>query len=189
MADEATREELDELAAIQRKSFEASEVGRNLPAALTLIDEFFARCPSLRLRTELLAHRALLLEFAGRLDEARVSLLDAHALEDSGSRRFGIELGLMQIAEKAGDDEERLHWCRAAFKTVAADPATNGVPIARTLLAMSGGVDALSPDERTDLERIIRNGWRVLELPGEPDLANVLATLDRLQGYLPRPGR
>jgi hypothetical protein len=170
-----------ELMAMQQEAFRLAHREHDLDGALTLIEQFLSTPRSDDDRAEVLAFRAILFEMHERFAEARVDLLEAHLLSrPSTFRRYGIELGLSELARVRSDREDERRWCWAAVDTVCDDPSTCGASAALTLIELSSGVEHLTPEDRDRCERIARNGWSLFGLPGDPDLSALERTLKQL---------
>lgn len=153
---------------------------RDYAAGIARLAPLFDAFPEFRNRAH--AYRAILLEQAGRFDEARADTLAAHSLSEPATQdRFTAELALAHDALRRGDADDELAWLRRALATAAdaADPTLGGFSVAFTVLERVG--DRLSPDEQSQIEATIRKGWPVLDLDGEPDLADVRGTLVRMR--------
>ena len=119
---------------------------------------------------------AIILEMYDRLDEARAALAEAHPLSKPASnQRYGIELGLLQVAR--GDHAEELKWCRRALATAAADPQTCGAGSALSLIKLVGGERKLTDADLALSHRIVEGGWKLYRLPPSTNVTGLKAML------------
>lgn len=173
-------DQLQQLAAAERESFERLHSGADPAGAVARMTDFLAMPLREEIRGEALAFRAILFEQQDRFEEARADLLAAHRISSPDTfHRYGIELGLVQVAERQGRLDDALAWARRALATVAADPTTDGSGCVDTLLALAGGESNLAPDERTTGEAVLRRAFtlRDLDAPDDASLAELAALL------------
>lgn len=151
-------------------------------AALALLSQLVENDELSDFCVRALNYRATVLEAVERFDAARADLSVAHALSQPATHeRYTIELGLAFDAKRRGHADDELAWLRRALATAAAasDPTLGGFVVAAAVLERVG--DAISSEERSQIETTIRQGWPILELDGEPEFADLRATLTRMR--------
>jgi tetratricopeptide (TPR) repeat protein len=149
-------------------------------AAIAEVNAFLGQEPPLDLVRQALGFRGDLRREQGDLGAAREDFMAALELsEEADFERFTLENALGRIAEQLSETAEAERWYLDALKTATEDPTTCGVSALRHLSQLRQSF-ALSPEERDLAERTVVQGWRVLHLPGEPDLSDLWASARKI---------
>jgi tetratricopeptide (TPR) repeat protein len=145
---------------------------RDHATGIAELDAFLPLATDAEILSQALDMRAIFKEWQGDLEGAEKDLLQAHALAPPGFGRYAVELGLGGICEKRQRPAEAVSWYRAALETsVEADGVAAGGAL-RSFLRLRPE-QSLSPEERSLCARVVEHSWEVLELPGQPDLADL----------------
>jgi hypothetical protein len=88
------------------------------------------------------------------------------------------ERSLGEACEKLGAPGAALEWYRTALKTCAEGDEFSGGHALKVFLALAG--QQLLPDDEATASSVAVKSWRVLELPGSPDLKDLGKTAEAL---------
>lgn len=187
-SDQDSQEEYLPWIEVQKKATEIWIAG-DVAVAIGLINRYLKEAPSIDLRRRALAFRGDLYEDCGNLEAAKADLSSAHKLSNQPDyERYTIELSLGSIAEALGDPEAADSWYLQALETASVDATTSGGSAIRRLLKLRGE-RMLAEDERHLAERVIRQGWHLLSVEGEPDFQDLKGTARKLIEAQSRPPR
>ena len=143
-----------------------------LTEAISHLDTFLSQEVNTEVRSAALGFRAHISERVGNIEEAQNDLLTAHSLSGPSYQRYVHELGLGSLFERHGLNEEAHSWYRAALNTCLLDNETSGGSALKGLLRLRPAKNL--PEEDIALCReVIKHSWRVLRLPGVPDLSDL----------------
>ena len=138
-------------------------------------------------RGRALMYRGSMREDARDWQNAKNDFVQAAALLPPGSYvRYTAELSVAHVCELNGEHREALAWLRAALLTCSrAIEPFSGASAARALMSLE---PEIQPADRELLRDVLVRSWRVLHLPGEPDLDDLSGTTNLLRraGSQPR---
>ena|SRR2546422_483532 len=131
------------------------------------------------MKGQCLLYRGMIRESQGSLDVAKQDWLKALQYGQEGTfLRYELEHRVGEICEKADASEEALSWYRKALRTCSTGRQFSGNRTLTAFLRLSG--DSFSPADNALLASVIQTSWRVLEVPGEPDLIDLAASISAL---------
>jgi tetratricopeptide (TPR) repeat protein len=160
---------------IQEKAVQLSYSG-DFEAAISQLDTFSREDLASDIKRQVIGFRGDLRREQGDLHGARsdfLAALDLSAKPDF--ERFTLESALGVISKQLGDKPEAERWFLGALHTAAEDPTISGISALRSL-SQTRGTFFLSTEERKLVERVVVQAWRILRLPGEPDLKDIFAS-------------
>lgn len=130
-------------------------------------------------RGRALMYRGSIREEASDWHAAKDDFMQAAGLQASGSYvRYTTELSAGHASQKAGDTQEALTWYRAALLTCAqTDEPFSGATATQALLTLA---PELSPSDRELARAVTVKSWRVLSLPGQPNLDDLAGATEIL---------
>ena len=131
-------------------------------------------------RGRALMYRGSMHEDAHDWLNARGDFIQAAGLLPPGSyARYTAELSVGHVCELNGERQEAFAWHRAALLTcsLAIEPFS-GASAARGLMSLE---PEIQPADRQLLRDVLAKSWRILQLPGEPDLDNLPGTTNLLR--------
>ena len=157
---------------VQKAATQVGLIEGDLRAAIAILDQFLTGDPSTEVQRELIAFRGTLYEDHGDLSNARSNFIAALKLADEGFVRFELEDALAEVNRRMGRLGEAKKWYLAALCSGAADPR---VADGEFLLRLSKFLSdrGLNGEERALAEKMVVQGWRLLHIQGEPDLADI----------------
>jgi hypothetical protein len=147
--------------------------------ALRAVEAFLSRQTDSELRSYVLGYGAVLKEVLGDIEGARKSLILARSLIGSSRLMFTHELGLAKLSQQQHLTEEARSWYRCALRT--------GLEIGDTSCAgellgfLTSSLEPLNAEDTSLCMKAALLSWRVLALPGEPDLADLLGVAKELR--------
>lgn len=152
----------------------------DLAGAIELVGRYLAGNPPFDLRRRAIAFRGDLHEDSGDLDAAKSDFnLALDLSKEPDYERYTLELALGAVAKKLGNLEEADSWYRSALETASLDPTTSGGTALRSLLELRGG-NEFSEEERQLVAKVIQQSWHLLQMEGEPNLADLQGTAWKL---------
>jgi hypothetical protein len=146
----------------------------DLVEAVSHIDAFLSLEVHPQVRSDALGFRAHIEERLGNTEEAKSDLLAARSLTGANYGRYVRELSLGSLFERQNLNEEAYSWYRTALDTCLLDNGTSGGTALKGLLQLCPATN-LPLDDIALCRRVIEHSWRVLRLPGSPDLSNLEA--------------
>ena len=161
---------------------------RKFPSAVSEVTAFLSREMIPEVRSDALGMRANLNEHTGDLEAAAQDLLTACSLVVSSYGRYVHELSLAGIYRKREQMDDSLSWCRTALRTCLECEGISGGSALTDLLLLCGR-GRLAPQDQDLCERVARRSWAVLGLPGEPDVADLSATVSEIKRCEANPPR
>lgn len=183
---QASDDEWIEWLKVQKAALKEDMAGA-VDAAIETVDAFLALVPKLDIRCDALAYRADLKIGKEELDAAASDLREARKLSAPASyRRYTIELTLAGLAERTRQPEEAVSWYLRALETVSGDPETSGGSALADLLSLRD-YSSLEADHRELCLKVARQGWKLFQLPGEPDASDLSAVAQVLIDASTRP--
>lgn len=182
----STEEERRRWIEAQKKATE-TWISGDMNGALELVSQYLAGVQLSDQRRQAIAFRGDLYEDAGDLEAAKNDFGLAHDLSEAPDyERYTLEIALGSVAKKMGDLEAAESWYLKALETAAVDLTTSGGTALRCLLKLRGGL-SLSDDERSLVEKVVRQSWHLLRVEGEPDLVDLEGTAGKLIAAQSRP--
>ncbi len=171
---------------VQLKAVELSRTS-GLDAAIGEVNSFLAESPPIDLVRQALGFRGDLRSEQDELQAAREDYLVARSLsEEVDFERFTLDLALGGVSEQLKDMREAERWFLEAMKSAAEDASTCGVAALERLQRLRNSLE-LSLEERLLAERVVSQGWRLLRLPGDPDLSDLWASAQRVKEAQGKP--
>ncbi len=143
-----------------------------LTEAISRIDAFLSLEADPEVRSAALGFRAHINERIGNIEEAQNDLLTARSLSGPNYQRYVQELSLGSLFERQDLNEESHSWYRAAANTCLLDNKTSGGSALKGLLRLRPAIN-LSEADIALCREVIEHSWRVLRLPGAPDLSDL----------------
>jgi tetratricopeptide (TPR) repeat protein len=131
------------------------------------------------MKARALFYRGMMREEAGAADEARRDWDEALVYASAGSYlRFRLEHHVGEALERGGGLKEALDRYTTALRTCSAGGEFSGLRALSAYLRLKGG--KVEPEDEALIASVAEKSWRVLELPGAPDLKDLPATIRRL---------
>ena len=131
-------------------------------------------------QAEALIYRAMIWETRGDLKAAANDYGQAVALALEGSySRYAAQQGLGEAQEKLGSHDEAKQSYRAALRTAVENAELSGARALKGFLVLNAAHTLSEKDYRL-ASAVAQQSWRALRLPGTPDLADLMATAERL---------
>lgn len=156
-------------------------------AAVAAIDHYLEEKPRVDLSRQAIGFRGSIHEDQGDLEAAKNDFVAANGLsENDDFERYTLLVSLGEIAERRGVPAEADSWYVAALRTAASDPKTSGASALLRLVRLRGR-EGLTDQERFIAEKVMRQGWSLLRVAGEPDMGDLVATATRLLEAQKRP--
>lgn len=164
---------------VQKRATELWEEG-DLAAAIAEVDRFLELEPPVDLERQAIGFRGSLHEERGNTAAARADYLTARSLSERRDfERYSLELAAGAASELMGEVVEAERWYAEALATAAADLTTSGAGALLRLLR-TRGERGLSAEERALADQVVRQAWSHLQVEGEPDLGDLVATAQEL---------
>jgi hypothetical protein len=154
--------------------------------ALSQVETFLACEDHAEIRSDALGMKANLKEELGDIQGAKEDLLLARSLIGPSYGRYVHEISLGAIAERQQQSNEALGWYRAALRTCVEGQAISGGTALKKLVGLQGEKEMSAHDQALCIEAT-RKSWRVLNLPGQPDLADLNLTISRVKEAESKP--
>ncbi len=171
---------------VQTRVIELSRTS-GFEAAIGEVNAFLGQSPPLDLERQAIGFRGDLRSEQNDLQGAREDYLIARSLsEEVDFERFTLDLAIGVVSEQLGDTVDAERWFIAALESAAEDPTTCGISALKHLSRLRNSFE-LSPEERRLAERVVAQGWRVLRLPGSPDLSDLWASARRVSQAQGKP--
>lgn len=178
MTDEATSEsEQRSWHGLQKKAVRLV-IERKTSDAISLVTDFLTDARDPGVRRSALSFRGDLNRDAGKKDAAKEDYMAA--LASGGTtryERYSIEVAIAGIAQSLGDMEEATEWYRRALLTAEQEPDQTGATALRGLASMNR---QLNPGDEDLCARVARKAWTAAGLAGEPDLAALAETAEKI---------
>jgi tetratricopeptide (TPR) repeat protein len=170
-----TEREFDE---VRRKIVMAWHKG-DVDVAFAAIEKVFEREGTPDMKGECLFYRGMIRESGGDLPAARRDWIEALQYAREGTfLRFQLEHNIGESLEREGLPEEALGWYKIALKTCSKGDEYSGHQALNAYLKLKGG--KIEPGDEPLIASVIVSSWRVLELPGTPDLKDLSSTATEL---------
>jgi len=170
-----TEREFDE---VRRKIVMAWHKG-DVDGAFVEIEKVFEGEGTPDMKGECLFYRGMIRESGGDLTAARQDWTEGLQYAREGTfLRFQLEHNVGESLEREGLPEEALDWYKRSLKTCTDGHEYSGHQSLAAYLRLKGG--KIEPGTETLIASIIVRSWRVLELPGTPDLKDLLSTATEL---------
>lgn len=148
--------------------------------AITIVSRYLDTVGPSDLRREAFGFRASIHQDQGDLLAAKADFLAALELAPTRDYvRCELEDSLGSVCQQLGEVEEADGWFLAALESAAGDPRVAGGGLLKRLLRVRGE-RGLTPRERNLAVRVVRQGWVLLHLEGEPELVNLVGAADAL---------
>lgn len=155
-------------------------------AALSEVETFLAQEDYPDIHSDALGMKASLKEELGDIQGAKQDLLVARSLIGPSYGRYVHEISLGAIAQNQQQTDEALAWYRAALHTCIEGQGISGGTALKKLVGLQGEKD-LSADDRALCTEAARKSWRVLNLSGQPDLANLNLAISDIKDSEAKP--
>lgn len=134
------------------------------------------------MKAQALFFRGMIRETSSELPPAREDWLEALALARQGSfLRFNLETHLGNADERSQSFPEALTWYRTALKTCADGEEFSGNQALSAMLRVMKG--SFATEDSEIVARVLKKSWRVLEVPGEPNLRDLEAATIQLDQH------
>lgn len=92
--------------------------------------------------------------------------------------RYCLERNIGRVCETLGLPDEAIVWHRKAATTCYRGAEFSGLQALTALLALNGG--QVPPEDNMLFGSVIEKSWRVLQLPGAPDLNDLAGSVSKL---------
>lgn len=155
-------------------------------AAFSEVEAFLSRERNPELRSDALGLRAQFKERAGDLQGAKEDLSTALSLIGPTYLRYVHELCLGSICEEQQQIEEALSWYRNALETSLECSDVSGGSALQSYLRLRGQ-NNLNPQEKGLCRQVIAHSWKLLRLPGKPNLTNLAIAADAIKAGEAQP--
>jgi tetratricopeptide (TPR) repeat protein len=134
---------------------------------------------SAEMKAECLLYRGEIKDNQGELADAKQDWLNALAYSGEGTfLHYSLERCLGQVCETLGLPEEALRWYRTSLSTCSQGDEFSGHRSLTALLRLTGG--EVPPEDKPTVASVAEKSWRVLQLPGAPDLNDLVGTVSKL---------
>jgi hypothetical protein len=138
-------------------------------AASAGVEEVLGGGGTAEMKAECLLYRGMMRQGAGASAEARRDWAEALPHADEGTfLRFQLEQSMA----------EALGWCRRALQTCSGGDEFSGRQALVAYLRLGGGV--VAPEDETLVASVVVKSWRVLELPGAPNVGDLPSAIREL---------
>jgi len=138
---------------------------------------------SAEMKAEALYLSGLIKQDTANLDEAQQDWTKALTYSASGTfLQQNLEYEIGHVLEQKGCPDQALDWYRLALHTCAVGDEFAADSVLAAFLRING--EDISEPDRTVIEVAVRKSWRVLEVPGDPDLTDLPRTITRLSEHL-----
>jgi tetratricopeptide (TPR) repeat protein len=179
---------------MSRKVIEAFKSAKrgDYSCSISILDEILANEIYPDLRRDAFGYRALFFEDIGRFDEAKADLLSSCSLippDPIGAATFArsvTEQGIGRICEKQSKIQEAKEWYMKALMTIKKGDACDGGSALKSLLTLVGEGN-LSDEARALCNAVAIKSWKLLRIPGEPDLNNLAEATQRIIEAMGKP--
>jgi len=115
----------------------------------------------------------------GDLAEARQDWMDGLDYAGAGTfLRYCLERNIGRVCHRLGLEEEAMRWYRNAVTTCYRGDEFSGHRALVDLVKLNGG--EISANDRDMYGSVIEKSWRVLDLPGTPNLDDLTGSLSKL---------
>jgi hypothetical protein len=173
--------ELEKWAAVQEQAYSAAQ-NEDWDRALCVLEGFERFCEDSRLRCSARAFRGDLQELRGDLNAALDDYLAAHAMaEELSFERCTLEEAIAALFLRQGQQPEADAWYLRALTTASRTTGVCGISVLKALTRLRGSF-SLSAHEQNLAEQVVKQSWKLRELPGEPNLTDLFQsaqTIDR----------
>ena len=156
--------------------------------ALSEIEAFLSRETRAELRSEALSLRADLKEQLGDLEAAKEDLLTARSLVGRSYMRYVQELSLGRLYRMQQRLNEAVSWYRVALHTCIEGEGISGGTALKEFLTLRGQ-EALTVEDQALTAQVAERSWRVLGLPGQPDLTSLPRVISAIKDGEANPPR
>jgi tetratricopeptide (TPR) repeat protein len=95
--------------------------------------------------------------------------------------RHDLEQLIAQTCEKLGEREEAIEWYRRSMKTYMAGDDFGCLALLPYLHCCG---DEILPEDVTMVERLVERSWKVVGLPGQPDLNDLPGAIRAIEQYI-----
>jgi tetratricopeptide (TPR) repeat protein len=148
--------------------------------AIAIMDGLLSQELDPELRSEVIGFRAVLREDLGDCQNAKEDFLLALSLSQMGSYpRYTLELTLGGLSERLGIPDEAVSWYIKALLTVAENEGISGGTALKSFLKIKGD-SAITDQEQVLCNHVVEKSWKLLWLPGGPDLSNLKEAAETL---------
>jgi len=166
----------DEFDDIRQKATVAWHRG-DIARALAEIEKVLGEGTS-DMKGECLLYRGMMRQSGEPLSEARQDWSEALQYAGEGTfLRFQLEQHVGDSLEREGLFQEAFAWYRKALKTCSEGEEFSGHQILSAYLRLNGRID---PGDEPLIASVAVKSWRVLELPGAPDLSYLRSAIEEL---------
>ena len=146
----------------------------NFAIALQTVDRFLDPDLSVELRCSVLGMRAQLKEDLGDQEGAKADLVDAISLGAADVARYVNESSLAELFRREGNRPDSIKWYRVALSTAMRGGFPGGGALWKFITLQSE--KALSEEDRALCIDVAECSWKLLDLPGKPNLDNLKAS-------------
>ncbi len=127
------------------------------------------------MKGECLFYRGMIRQSVGDMTQARRDWIEALQYAREGTfLRFQVEQNVGESLEREGQTEEALGWYQRALKTCSGGDEFSGQQTLTAYLRLKGGM--IEQEDYALLASVAVKSWRVLELPGAPDVDDLPST-------------
>ena len=131
------------------------------------------------MKGQCLLFRGMIKEDQGELEDAKQDWLNALAYPRAGTfLRYNLESNIGQVCETLGLREEAVRWYWTALSTCSQGDEFSGHRALVALVTLSGG--QVPSGDNLLFASVSKKSWRVLQLPGVPDLKDLVGTVLKL---------
>lgn len=130
-------------------------------------------------KAQCLLYSGMIQQDQGLLEGARRAWLEAIPLSDEGTYlRCSLQNNIGKSLESEGRSEDAITWYRAAVQTCANGDEFAANNALNALIELNGG--RVSKEDESAVAAALKKSWRVLELPGTPNLSNLPEAVKQL---------
>jgi|GEM_PF-2209543 len=164
---------------IQQQIVSAWHCG-NFPEAFAAIDRVLKN-GNAEMKGTCLFYRAMIQESRGDWESVRQDCLKGMKYAKPGFLRYQLEQMMGTYYEQQRIPEEAIKWYRRALVTCDEGDQFSGHKSLVSFIRLSG--QELSQTDERLVAKVTSKAWRVLGVPGNPDLSNLPATIGKLSEH------
>lgn len=151
---------------------------KDFDGALNVLSEILIK-GDVYMRSQALLFSGMVKQDQGFLEDSRKSWLDAIPLTNDGTfTLYLLQHNLGDSYRREGLPEKAMSWYRSAIRTCVAGDEFACDQTLTSFLFLSG--DQIPEDDEAAVANAVEKSWRVLELPGDPDLTDLRKAVTQL---------
>jgi tetratricopeptide (TPR) repeat protein len=132
-----------------------------------------------------LFYRAMIAESQGHWEQVKEDSLNALQYANPGTfLRYQLEHMSGAYYHRLAITEDAVRWYQEALETCDAGSDFSGHKTLAAFMRLRG--ENISPSDEVLVAAVAKKSWRVLDLPGEPDLTDIRGTIQRLCEHFSR---